>query len=62
MDAATRELINRPSGKVTVIYASRLMKGWEAAQAIASFKAQETIRPMTERILTENGGKELCLR
>lgn len=36
------------------VYATGIMKGYEAARMIADFKAQETIKPMTDRIIQEN--------
>ncbi|MBO2943613.1 hypothetical protein JJQ72_06425 [Paenibacillus sp. F411] len=37
------------------VYATGIMKGYEAARMIADFKAQETIKSMTDRVLQENG-------
>lgn len=53
MDALTRRVLDRPSGKKTMIYASRLMKGHYALRAVKDFKAQEAIQPTTRRILQE---------
>lgn len=39
-----------------ILYISRLLKGYEVRQMVAEFRAQESIRSMTQRILTEAGG------
>jgi hypothetical protein len=49
-------------GKSRMIYASRLMKGWEVAQAVQSFKAQERSRETGQRILKETEGITVCRR
>ncbi|ANE46287.1 hypothetical protein SY83_08375 [Paenibacillus swuensis] len=48
-----KEILNRPSGQSRILYVSQLMKGRDAARMIQDFKAQETIRAMTQRILDE---------
>ncbi|KEQ22853.1 hypothetical protein [Paenibacillus tyrfis] len=45
------ELAGLQSG---VVYASGIMKAREIVRSAAEFRAQETIRPMTARILAEN--------
>lgn len=44
-------VIGLTSGPVLV--SDRVFKGRELAQLLADFRAQESIRPMTARILTE---------
>lgn len=48
------------SNKSHLIYASPLMKGWEIAQAVQSFKAQEHNRETARRIMNETEVITLC--
>ncbi|MFD2610965.1 hypothetical protein [Paenibacillus gansuensis] len=52
-----QEILNRPSGVSRVLYISQLMKGYDAARMIADFRAQETIRAMTQHILDSHAVK-----
>ncbi|MFC5528441.1 hypothetical protein [Cohnella yongneupensis] len=43
------------------VYVTVVLKGHEAARMVADFKAQHTIRPMTERILVEAASDPLTI-
>ncbi|NIK67897.1 hypothetical protein FHT67_001321 [Paenibacillus sp. BK720] len=62
MENASQTATERPSGSPVIIYASRLMKGWEALQAVQSFKAQISSQETRQRIMRETEGSSLCLR
>ncbi|MEK4879362.1 hypothetical protein [Paenibacillus sp. FSL R5-0908] len=62
MSGKGSELAKHPTGQSRMFYASRLMKGWEVAQAVQSFKAQENSRETEQRILKESEGITVCRR
>ena len=49
-----KDLLEAAGMKSGVVYASGIIKAREVVRMAAEFRAQETIRPMTARILAEN--------
>lgn len=56
MDELTKQVLNKPCGARSILTVSDgVLKGSQVRQMAADFRAQETIRETTERILRENG-------
>jgi len=50
------KLLEQETGRRSgVVFMTRIMKGSDLLKALAECKVQESIRPMTRRILEENG-------
>ncbi|TVX92249.1 hypothetical protein [Paenibacillus agilis] len=61
MDQTTIGILEQPSGKQSMLYASRLMKGKEVREAVQSFKAHANSRQVVQEIY-QKGGLNPCLR